>query len=516
MSEPQAPSAKTELETVVNWRMIVAGAGLGAAVLAAAAFVLLSGPRATPGKEPAVTRRPAASPAIRSFALLPRSTATPAPAAPAPAAPPELLPPPTVENPAPTPPREPTRPVAAPPAPAREPTTAVARAPAPQAPSFKRLRSSTEAELVYLLDTQVTDIDLDATEGTCEELLQVAKQAPSAAQPLQDVLAKRADLKGLPVRMGEECRTAAAEARVVQDVSRAVRRARASGGRGRRGGDSYHEMVERDMAFLEDVKRVTEGRSSSAERVAVTLAQMIQADNPPVRRYLVKALGDAKGGDAGLALARRAVFDPSPEVREAAVKALADRPRKEYRDFLLGALRYPWAPAADHAAEALVALDDRESVLPLRRLLDEPDPAAPVRGKDGKWRVTELVRVNHLRNCLLCHAPSSDDKDPVRGLVPERGKPLPEVYYDSREGSFVRADIVYLRQDFSVMQPVAKAAPWPALQRFDYLTRRRELTAEEVERLPPAKGATAPHAYPQRHAVSWALRQLTGEDAGED
>jgi len=69
-------------------------------------------------------------------------------------------------------------------------------------------------------------------------------------------------------------------------------------------------------------------------------------------------------------------------------------------------------------------------------------------------------------NCLLCHAPSSGEKEPIRALVPEKGKELPVEYYESRKGTFVRADVVYLKQDFSVMQPVEKAAPWPSVQRF--------------------------------------------------
>jgi hypothetical protein len=381
-----------------------------------------------------------------------------------------------------------------------------------------------ELELFYLLDKQVKAIDLDSQEGTCKKLLGEAKTGAAKgrdalpdAQPLLDVLAKRPDLKGLPFRMGDECRTGADEAKVVQELSRGVRRL--PSGRGR--GGSYRDVFEQDMEFIASLKGVIklrrgpDGKVVGEETVAATLAQMLQVENPPVRLHLVKTLAETKGGEASLALARRAVFDSSPEVREAAVKALQDRPRKEYRQLLLDGLRYPWAPAADHAAEALVALNDQESVFALADLLDEPDPSAPVQDKDKKWVVTEVVRVNHLHNCLLCHAPSFDRKEPIRGLIPERGKRLREVYYDSADGNFVRADVVYLRQDFSAMQPVPDADPWPTMQRFDYLTRKRELTKEEVKSLPPPKDEKAPPAYPQRLAVLWALRQLTGDDAGD-
>ena len=81
------------------------------------------------------------------------------------------------------------------------------------------------------------------------------------------------------------------------------------------------------------------------------------------------------GKAATLALAQRAVFDLSAAVREGAVAALQRRPRDEARAVFLSSLRHPWAPAADHAAEALVALTDHEAVPRLIRLLDQPDPA---------------------------------------------------------------------------------------------------------------------------------------------
>jgi len=79
----------------------------------------------------------------------------------------------------------------------------------------------------------------------------------------------------------------------------------------------------------------------------------------------------------------------------------------------------------------------------------------------------------------------------------------------------VRVDITYLRQDFSLMMPVANANPWPNLQRFDFLVRTRELTpnqaAEYQEQVTKkSKGELSPY---HRAAVD-ALRELTGRDAG--
>ena len=58
-----------------------------------------------------------------------------------------------------------------------------------------------------------------------------------------------------------------------------------------------------------------------------TLVQMLQAENRPVRLLLVELLSAIKGRAASAALARRALFDLSAEVREAAVWALNVRPR---------------------------------------------------------------------------------------------------------------------------------------------------------------------------------------------
>ena len=107
--------------------------------------------------------------------------------------------------------------------------------------------------------------------------------------------------------------------------------------------------------------------------------------------------------------------------------------------------------------DALTALCDQ---------LEQPDPRAPFRDpKSKRLVVAELVRLNHLRNCLLCHAPSSVAGDGlVRGLVPVPGRPLMQAYYAGSDGgsdNFVRADTTFLRQDFSANLKVEKDATGP-------------------------------------------------------
>ena len=103
-----------------------------------------------------------------------------------------------------------------------------------------------------------------------------------------------------------------------------------------------------------------------------------------------------------------------------------------------------------------------------------------VKDKDKDVPATrELVRINHLSNCMLCHAPSLSKDDLVRGRVPMPGEDPPPLYYGEVTGLFVRADTTYLRQDFSVVQPVAGAGKWPGDERFDYMVRTRPLNKAE-------------------------------------
>lgn len=238
------------------------------------------------------------------------------------------------------------------------------------------------------------------------------------------------------------------------------------------------------------------------------LIQMLQVEDEPSRLLLVELLTKCDTADATAGLAQRALYDHAAEVRAKAIAALADRPRESVRKVLLDGLRYPWPPVADRAAEAIVALRDPDAVPRLRALVDEPDPTLPiVRPEAGRRAVVrEMVRVNHLRNCLLCHAPAEANRESLVAAIPVPGSPLVERYYAERslpESSFVRADITYLRQDFSLIQRVEDAAPWPEKQRFDFLVRERDATAEDLIRL-----ALEQTTYPQREAVLWALKEL--------
>jgi hypothetical protein len=241
-----------------------------------------------------------------------------------------------------------------------------------------------------------------------------------------------------------------------------------------------------------------------------TLTQMLQIEDEATRLLLVRELTRSRSDTAVTELAMRAIVDLSPAVRQASLASLEQRPSSQYLPVLLRGLRYPWTPVADHAAVALRTLKLQEAVASLVDLLDSPSPLAPVYDvKTNQYSVREVVRLNHLRNCLLCHAPSASKNDGlVRGIVPTPGQPLPVQYYESQSGDFVRADITFLRQDFSVTLPEKAAAPWPNEQRFDFVTRLRTVPLNELAQLPSSAD------YPQRNAVLYALRGLTGKDGG--
>jgi hypothetical protein len=256
------------------------------------------------------------------------------------------------------------------------------------------------------------------------------------------------------------------------------------------------------------------------------LMQLLQVENAPIRSLLVDLLKNIQGKEASEALALRALFDLSPQVRKSAVEALAERPAEEYQPILLQGFRYPWPAAAIHAANALMELGIKEkSLVPgLVELLKEPNPRLPfvveVEKKPGDVQkvlaVRELVRINHMSNCIVCHASSSSTKDMVRGRVPIPNEDPPPLYYAEQSGMlFVRADTTFLKQDFSVMQPVARSGKWPGDQRFDYLTRVRPVSAKEKLQFEALqKEDKLPPTFVQKEAILFALRELTGKNPG--
>jgi HEAT repeat protein len=322
-------------------------------------------------------------------------------------------------------------------------------------------------------------------------------------------LSDRIDLQGLPFLNGADCQLGKEPAENLQALSRALR-VNIRDCRPKEPSDDVRLDPDRLRSRIEDAK----WQSPDA---LPALLQMLQAESAPVRRLLVDRLSEINDPRATAALAVRAMVDLAPEVRRAAIKALCTRRAADFRALLLAGLRHPWPPVAAHAAQALVGVRDSGAVTALIALLDRPAPGlpAPAGDRDSTLKVRELVRVNHLHNCLLCHPPSFRESDLVRGAVPSPDQPLdPGTGYNQPAAVLVRADVTYLRQDFSVTQPVdTRPAGWPAFQRFDYMVRMRFASAVDVQRLEEAK-VRLTREY--RSSVLMALRGLTGIDTGGD
>jgi hypothetical protein len=427
--------------------------------------------------------------------------------------------------------------------------------PAKVVPTYLKPPQRAEEELLRQLWKDSSEIDLETQKGAGKRMfeegkrqLELRRQAeqkrragPSPEEPpltkvIQGLLKSRGDLRGLPLRDEKACQSSEEDAKVLGAVSTQVRllqsRADRSRARSRPGDLSFSADIERASLLGEYLAefRSKSPSSKDARRSPAVLArhkkraafvrpleQMFQTESALVRAALIETLAGIDGKEATRALARRAAFDLSPAVRSKAVETLRKRSASDARPVFVSALQHPWPPVADHAALALAQLNDREAVGALEKMLDRPDPRAPQK-EGGKWFVREVVRVNHLRNCLLCHPPA-DRSCVVQGPIPTPGKALPVVYYAQRSitGNSVRADIVYFRQDFSVMHEVENPDKWPTVQRFDYLVRKRELTAVEIAKLPgAAQGkAGAKTTYPQREAVQYALHKLAAAKAKE-
>jgi hypothetical protein len=259
------------------------------------------------------------------------------------------------------------------------------------------------------------------------------------------------------------------------------------------------------------------------------LMQVFGAEKPEVQKDLVKYLRTLQHREATRALARLAIFSPEATIRDAAIAALKVRRERDYTDVLLRGLRYPLPTIAKNTSQAIIKLERKDLLPQLVDVLDSPDPRAPYIHEDhGKKVATvrELVRVNHHRNCLLCHAPGDraapGDQDPVGTLtaaMPIQNKtmtPSLSGYQDSPSPDLiVRIDVTYLKQDFSQTQVVQNAAPWPESQRFDFLVRTRSLTDDEAAAFRKHfDRQEAGYVSPYQRAALAALRELTERDVG--
>jgi hypothetical protein len=365
----------------------------------------------------------------------------------------------------------------------------------------------------------VPEVSLDTNVDVSKQLVAMAGTASASPYPGPMILLPwRADLRGLSFLKDPDCRIGKEAAENLHILAPALHESVIEAAIVHP--DPVHPDLSRpdpEPLRKDLMNSATKDKWRKADAIP-TLLQILQTESGPVRLLLVEFLREMDDPRATAALAIRALVDLSPEVRRAAVSALADRAAEDYRDLLLAGFRHPWPPVAEHAAEALAALQDRASVPALVSLLDRPAPSQPWSSLEGSRRtfvVRELVRVNHFRNCLLCHPPSTSETDLVRAQVPSTTKPFDPsgAYEQDKEGVLVHADVTYLRPDFSIVQPVSNPpSGWPTFQRFDYLTRTRLLDAAEARRLASDSDRVT---VEYRGNVLFTLRQLTGANAGD-
>lgn len=348
---------------------------------------------------------------------------------------------------------------------------------------------------------------------------QLAKVAHLNAQKtdlfLTTLLANRPDLRGLPFVMGDACRTTGERTKQFSAAVGLVRVALTNGQP-----DAFWQQFT-GLCAQQDAAR-PRGDKALAEHVHLArmaaATQMMAAEAADLRAGLAKYLTGVPHVEATRQLAKLALFSPEEDVRSAALDALKVRREKDYTDILVGGLRYPWPAVARRAADAVAKLERTDLIPELVKILDEPDPRLPKTTGKGST-VRELVKLNHHRNCLLCHPsgqPGQVPADAILAEVPVQGQPLPSLtqgYGRSQPDLMVRVDVTYLRGDFSLMLPVADAHPWPDAQRFDFLVRERAVSAAEADRFEAALTVTEPGVLsPYHKAALAALRDITGKD----
>jgi len=369
---------------------------------------------------------------------------------------------------------------------------------------------------------------------------------------MEELIAAREDLQGLPFTLGAACRANPERMLHFSGVLQAVR--------GSMGGEFSGPLTAAALArretndaisdqfwqnfntqLIPKISEVDRGRRDKSrdlfrEAHVAALMQVCGPEQGAMRKGLTRHMAGVPHASSSVALAKLAIFSPEEDVRREAVEALRVRKDRDYTDVLTAGLRYPWPEVAKRAADAIVQLECKELIPELVAVLDEVDPRLPreveVSGKKAQI-VHEMVRMNHHRNCFMCHAPapaggSGAPGDPapstdgstgmLTGAVPIPGEPLPsfqEGYRNSTPELAVRIDVTYLRQDFSVFMKVDGATPWPEMQRFDFLVRTREVKGDELEAFRKVAASAADDGVlsPYQRAAVSALRELTGRDA---
>jgi hypothetical protein len=355
---------------------------------------------------------------------------------------------------------------------------------------------------------------------------------------MEALLSQRDDLRGMPFLLGDDCRANKQQAEVFANIVGAIRREFFGANLSERpAGEPFLDAALSDAFWDKLAPKLTTNALREAIREAdpdvtarvdvfqpLVVAALMQMITPASEIYgprLPRHLATIPHAAAGRALAKLVLFSPDARVRRAAIDGLKTRRSDEYTDELLAGFRYPLPAAAHRSAEAFIKLGRKDMLAKLIDVLEQPDPRAP-----HAWSIAgqnvhvlrELVRVNHHRNCVLCHAPANDSDPPSLSLsseVPMPDQPLrvSTGYYRFHRSPdiLVRFDVTYLRQDFSLVLPVKDSNPWRAEQRFDFFVRTRVISDDEAAECERQLRKTP---QPYHAAALQALRVLTGRNVG--
>jgi hypothetical protein len=392
--------------------------------------------------------------------------------------------------------------------------------PAPANPPANELVRAPEVAVSNKFDPNISPVHAkNQLSNFIEEIRNVNNKGKNKDAFVLANMNRRPELVGLPFVMGDACRLDMARAVSFQTAVVAARDGMESDFQSRRAHDKEH------TAFWNTYFAEAGNQALNTEHGVAALSQILGPEKKTLRTEFVRNLARSNQPGATRAIARAAIFDAESEVRVAAVKVLKDTNKgrePEVTEVLMHGIRYPMAIVAKRSAQAIIALDRKDMLPQLAEVLDEPSPGDPVETvvNDQKVHaVREVVKINHHRNCLLCHPPSQTGKEQeVPGVIPIPGSSFPtspkEAY--GRAHSFnepmVRADTTYLRQDFSVMMPVENAHPWPEMQRFDFLVRTRPVEGKELAALQQkvqARGAD--YQSENQKAAIIALTELSGQ-----
>lgn len=353
---------------------------------------------------------------------------------------------------------------------------------------------------------------------------------------MEALIESRADLKGMPFVLGGACRVGPDRMVKFSGVLNLIRNSMPpefnqpltlTGLAKRESNDALSDQFWTSFTttvnpFLREAERGRDkAKEVTREAHVAALMQVCGPEQGAMRRGLTRHVAGIAHVESTRALAKLAIFSPEEDVRQDAIDALKVRKDKDYTEVLMEGLTYPWPEVADRAVEAIIKLERKDMLAALIDVLEQPDPRFPREVEKGGKKVAmvrEMVRVNHHRNCFLCHAPAQGDGTEVlTGAVPIPGEQLPSFsdgYRNSTPDLAVRIDVTYLRQDFSAFMKVENHHLWPEMQRFDFLVRNRALSGEELAAFKKIEGGREEGVLnPYHRSAVRALRELTGRDA---